>query len=364
MIYTIIAAVVFFLIVILTLVSVLLFAKAKLLPSGEVTLTINGKENITINPGGTILGTLGDNKIFLPSACGGGGTCVQCTCQVHSGGGTILPTEEPHFSRKKIADNWRLGCQVKVKEDMDIHIPEEVFGVKKWEATVVSNYNVATYIKEFVVEVPENMPLMPSTIPVGIPAEILSRRPDIVAAEQNLNAAGANFQQAKASLYPQISLTSSTGTSTSELSDLVSGDSLIWNIGVNIVQPLFQGGRLRQNVKIQQANLKAAESNFRSVFINALNEVENALDAEVQLEIMDTSLEEANKQSKAAANIAQERYDQGLENIITLLEARRRSIEAESRWWLIRRQRIDNRINLHLALGGGFEPTKDYTSNY
>ena len=213
-------------------------------------------------------------------------------------------------------------------------------------------------------EVPENMPLMPSTIPVGIPAEILSRRPDIVAAEQNLNAAGANFQQAKASLYPQISLTSSTGTSTSELSDLVSGDSLIWNIGVNIVQPLFQGGRLRQNVKIQQANLKAAESNFRSVFINALNEVENALDAEVQLEIMDTSLEEANKQSKAAANIAQERYDQGLENIITLLEARRRSIEAESRWWLIRRQRIDNRINLHLALGGGFEPTKDYTSNY
>ena len=213
-------------------------------------------------------------------------------------------------------------------------------------------------------EVPENMPLMPSTIPVGIPAEILSRRPDIVAAEQNLNAAGANFQQAKASLYPQISLTSSTGTSTSELSDLVSGDSLIWNIGANIMQPLFQGGRLRQNVKIQQANLKAAESNFRSVFINALNEVENALDAEVQLEIMDTSLEEANKQSKAAANIAQERYDQGLENIITLLEARRRSIEAESRWWLIRRQRIDNRINLHLALGGGFEPTKDYTSNY
>ena len=130
------------------------------------------------------------------------------------------------------------------------------------------------------------------------------------------------------------------------------------------MQPLFQGGRLRQNVKIQQANLKAAESNFRSVFINALNDVENALDAEVQLEIMDMSLEEANKQSKAAANIAQERYDQGLENIITLLEARRRSIEAESRWWLIRRQRIDNRINLHLALGGGFEPTKDYTSNY
>ena len=219
-------------------------------------------------------------------------------------------------------------------------------------------------IPENQLKVPEKLPLIPSTIPVGIPAEILSRRPDIVAAEQNLKAAGANVEQAKASLYPQISLTSSTGTSTSDLSDLVSGDSLIWNIGANIIQPLFQGGRLRQNVKIQQANLKAAESNFRSVFISALGEVENALDSEVQLVIMDTSLEEANEQSKAAANIAQERYDQGLENIITLLEARRRSIEAESRWWSIRRQRIDNRINLHLALGGGFKTSSNYISNY
>ena len=219
-------------------------------------------------------------------------------------------------------------------------------------------------IPENQLKVPEELPLIPSTIPVGIPAEILSRRPDIVAAEQNLKAAGANVEQAKASLYPQISLTTSTGTSTSDLSDLVSGDSLIWNIGANIIQPLFQGGRLRQNVKIQQANLKAAESNFRSVFISALGEVENALDSEVQLVIMDTSLEEANEQSKAAANIAQERYDQGLENIITLLEARRRSIEAESRWWSIRRQRIDNRINLHLALGGGFKTSSNYISNY
>ena len=94
----------------------------------------------------------------MPSACGGGGTCIQCTCQVHSGGGSILPTEEPHFSRKEVEQNYRLGCQVKVKEDMQIDIPEEVFGVKKWEATVVSNYNVASFIKEFIVEVPEDMP--------------------------------------------------------------------------------------------------------------------------------------------------------------------------------------------------------------
>ena len=155
MIYTIVAAVVFFLFVILSLVSVLLFAKSKLLPSGEVTLTINGKENIKINPGGTILGTLGDNKIFLPSACGGGGTCAMCKCQVNSGGGEILPTEKPYFTRKEIQDNWRLGCQVKIKNDMDINIPDEIFGIKKWECEVVSNYSVASFIKEFVVKLPE-----------------------------------------------------------------------------------------------------------------------------------------------------------------------------------------------------------------
>ena len=107
--------------------------------------------------GDTLLSTLSAAGIFLPSACGGGGTCVQCTCQVHSGGGSILPTEAPHFSRKEIADNFRLGCQVKVKEDMEIEVEEEVLGIKEWEATVVSNYNVATYIKEFIVEIPEDM---------------------------------------------------------------------------------------------------------------------------------------------------------------------------------------------------------------
>ena len=146
-----------FLLVIILLVSLLLFAKAKLSPSGAVKVTINGEKTIEVEAGNTLLSTLGNNKIFLPSACGGGGTCVQCKCQVKSGGGSMLPTEEPHFSRKEAADGWRLGCQVKVKEDMEIQVPEEVFGIKKWEATVVSNYNVASFIKEFVVEIPEDM---------------------------------------------------------------------------------------------------------------------------------------------------------------------------------------------------------------
>lgn len=154
---TIALSIAVFLLVIILLVSLLLFAKAKLSPSGAVKVTINGEKTIEVESGNTLLSTLGNNKIFLPSACGGGGTCIQCKCQVMSGGGSMLPTEEPHFSRREAADGWRLGCQVKVKEDMEIQVPEEVFGIKKWEATVVSNYNVASFIKEFVVEIPEDM---------------------------------------------------------------------------------------------------------------------------------------------------------------------------------------------------------------
>jgi len=154
---TVITAVIVFLIVVLALVAILLYAKTKLSPSGPVKLIINGEKEIEVASGSTLLSTLGENKIFLPSACGGGGTCVQCRCQVMEGGGELLPTEKPHFSRKEATDKWRLGCQVKVKNDMVIQVPEEVFGVKKWEATVVRNYNVASFIKEFVVELPEDM---------------------------------------------------------------------------------------------------------------------------------------------------------------------------------------------------------------
>lgn len=154
---TVITAVIVFLVVVLALVSILLFAKSKLSPSGPVKLIINGEKEIEVESGSTILSTLGEHKIFLPSACGGGGTCIQCKCQVTEGGGELLPTEKPHFSRKEAADHWRLGCQVKIKNDMVIEVPEEVFGVKKWEATVVRNYNVASFIKEFVVEIPEDM---------------------------------------------------------------------------------------------------------------------------------------------------------------------------------------------------------------
>lgn len=152
----IIVAIIAFLVVTLALVALLLYAKKKLMPSGNVKLTINGGEReIDTAAGSTLLTTLGENGIFLPSACGGGGSCGMCKCQVLEGGGEILPTETNFFTRRQQAEKWRLGCQVKVKEDMKLHIEEEVLGVKKWECEVVSNNNVATFIKEFVVKLPE-----------------------------------------------------------------------------------------------------------------------------------------------------------------------------------------------------------------
>jgi Na+-transporting NADH:ubiquinone oxidoreductase subunit F len=152
---TVISSIVVFLSFNLLLVYIILVAKSKLTPKGLVKITINGKEVLETEAGSTLLSTLSSQKIFLPSACGGGGTCAMCKCQVLSGGGEILTTEVGYFTRKEQQSNWRLGCQVKVKQDMEIAIPEEVMGIKKWECEVVSNDNVATYIKELVVKLPE-----------------------------------------------------------------------------------------------------------------------------------------------------------------------------------------------------------------
>ena len=152
---TILAAVVIFLILTLLLVAILLLAKAKLTPSGELKIRINGEREVITSAGSTLLSSLAANKIFLPSACGGGGSCGMCRCQVEEGGGEILPTEVGFFTRKQIKDHYRLACQVKVKNDLEIKIPQSILGIKKWECEVVSNNNVASFIKEFVVRLPE-----------------------------------------------------------------------------------------------------------------------------------------------------------------------------------------------------------------
>ncbi|UXX80864.1 NADH:ubiquinone reductase (Na(+)-transporting) subunit F [Reichenbachiella carrageenanivorans] len=155
--FIILTSIVAFTLVILLLVFILLFAQSKLVQSGDVNIIINGDSGspIVASAGSTLLSTLSGQKIFLPSACGGGGTCAMCKCKVIDGGGDVLPTEVGHLSRSEQKEHVRLACQVKVKQDMDIEIPEEIFGIKKWECEVISNYNVATFIKAFIVRLPE-----------------------------------------------------------------------------------------------------------------------------------------------------------------------------------------------------------------
>ena len=145
----------FFTGIVLVLVSVILLARSKLVPQGNVTIDINGEKQLSVPTGGKLLGTLAENGLFVPSACGGGGTCAQCRVKIFEGGGAILPTEEGHINKREAREGDRLSCQVTVKQDMKIQVPEEVFGVRKWDCTVKSNHNVATFIKELVLELPE-----------------------------------------------------------------------------------------------------------------------------------------------------------------------------------------------------------------
>ena len=165
-------SVIVFLIVILIFVFIILLAKAKLMPSGSAQVIVNGEKEFEVPVGGTVLNALQSENIFLSSACGGSGTCGQCRCQVYGGTGEILATEVGFFSRKQQQDHWRLGCQTKIKGDMKIQVSEEVFGVKEWECEVVSNHNVASFIKEFVVKLPagEHLDFKPgSYIQIKIP---------------------------------------------------------------------------------------------------------------------------------------------------------------------------------------------------
>ena len=180
----ILSSIVVFIAVVLLLVFLILTAKQKLLPQKDVAIVINGAADapVVVKPGGTLLTTLASKSIFLASACGGGGTCAMCICKVYSGGGDVLPTETNHLNRKQVQDHMRLACQVKVKEDMEIRVPDAVFGVKKWECSVASNENVSTYIKELVLNLPpgENLKFKSGDyIQVDVPETVIDFKTDL-----------------------------------------------------------------------------------------------------------------------------------------------------------------------------------------
>jgi len=200
----------------------------------------------------------------------------------------------------------------------------------------------------------KDLPAMSAEIPVGLPSGLLTRRPDVVAARARLLAADARKVAAQAELYPKISLTATGGTSSNELEDLLNNNNLVWTLGANLAQPVFAGGRLRGNVKLAHARAVEAVGQYRGVVLNAFAEVETALAAEGVLEEREGRLAVAAESARQALRLAEDRYGRGVEPFVTVLDAQRRVTETESQRVAVRRQRLENRANLHLALGGGF----------
>jgi multidrug efflux system outer membrane protein len=207
-----------------------------------------------------------------------------------------------------------------------------------------------------------DLPALPGNIPGGLPSTLLIRRPDLIAAERRFAAAEARVSQARRAFFPRISLTSSGGTLSNQLEDLTSGDFSVWSIAAGITQPIFQGGRLRASLAQSHAVSDQALANYAMALLNAFGEVEAAFSAEQTASRRETFLLEATHQSEAARRLAELQYTSGLVDYITVLETQRRALTSQSEYISVRRERLDARVNLHLALGGGFELSKEWTS--
>lgn len=205
-------------------------------------------------------------------------------------------------------------------------------------------------------ELPRELPALAGPVPVGLPAQLLTRRPDLAASERRLAAAGARVDEARAALYPQLRLTGSAGTSSDQVGDLLDGDFSVWNVAGSLLQPLFQGGRLRAGVDLAAAGADEALASYAAGVLRALGEVETTLAAERLLAAQETALAAAVEQSEAAQRLAEQRYETGLGEYLTVLESQRRALDAASRSWDVRRQRLAARIDLYLALGGDLGP--------
>ena len=200
-----------------------------------------------------------------------------------------------------------------------------------------------------------DLPTIPGPIPAGLPADLIARRPDLVFAERQVAASGARVSEAKRARYPRITLTGSSGTSSRNLADLVKGDFFVWSLAGGVLTPLFQGGRLKAGVSLAEANHEQAVAGFAEQALQAYREVETALAAEAFLADRERALREATEQSAAARQLAESRYASGLSDVVTMLEAQRRALDAEGQYIAIRRLRLDTRVDLYLALGGGFD---------
>lgn len=200
-----------------------------------------------------------------------------------------------------------------------------------------------------------NLPTIPGPIPAGLPADLIARRPDLVFAERQVASSGARVAEAKRARYPRITLTGSSGTSSRNLTDLLKGDFFVWSLAGGVLTPLFQGGRLKAGVSLAEANHEQAVAGFAEQALQAYREVETALAAEAFLADRERALRAATEQSAAARQLAESRYASGLSDVITMLEAQRRAFDAEGQYIAIRRLRLDTRVDLYLALGGGFD---------
>ena len=226
----------------------------------------------------------------------------------------------------------------------------QVDGLKRHLEVLLGRYPAAA------VTLSTHLPSLDQPIPAGLPAELISRRPDLVAAERRLAATGARVKEARAALYPRISLTATSGRSSEQLRDLLDGDFSVWNLLSNLTQPIFQKGRIAGGIKNAKAAEKQALAAYAQSVLRAFSEVETALAAEQYLIRQEQALQMASQQAIAARVQAENRYAQGLTDLDTMLTSQRNAFEAESRLLAVRRQRLDNRVNLHLALGGGFTP--------
>jgi multidrug efflux system outer membrane protein len=208
-----------------------------------------------------------------------------------------------------------------------------------------------------------DLPQVPGPVPAGLPADIVARRPDLVAAERRFAATQANHKAAKRARYPRISLTASSGASTSALGDLLNGDYSVWSLVSNLTQPIFQGGRIQGNIDLTKAQENEAAATFAQTALQAYAEIENVLAAEQYLAKRQEALEAATEQAREARRLAEDRYNRGLTDLITMLQTRSTAYTTESQLLNVRRQRLNGRIDLHLALGGGFPDRKTLLSS-